>query len=398
LGQAFLEGLEDRVKTFTIDPEKYGMFIERTTRNAEDGEDLFVKIGSTAHIPIMGPITTAPDFFMDMMGGGNAVYGDIVAAVNAAEADESIERVVFEIDSPGGETSGFLRTAQAIAAMTKPTEAQVTNIAASAAYGLAVQADRVVAENAMTMLGSVGVVTTRFVSDGKVTITSTDAPDKAPDANTVEGIDAIRRELDSIHVEFVKIIASGRGGSSATVNADFGRGALIIAGDALQAGMIDVIGSGTSKSAANDGSSSRNDASAGDSMDRTEMQAKHPALLAELEASANAAGVLSGTKSERSRVAAHIKTGAAMGAGVVACKHIMDGTAFGDPEVQADYLIAGRNAADAGNRVEDDDGISDLSSGPGKTGTGDDKPDEKTRIATLFSGVRENLGIGGGAE
>jgi ClpP class serine protease len=391
LGQAFLEGLEERAKNFVIDPEAHAMFIERTATPASDTE-LFIRDGSEAHVPVIGPITAAPDFFMDIFGGGNTTYSQIVAAALQAEEDDGISKIIFEIDSPGGMTAGFLRTANIIAGLSKPTEAQITNIAASAAYGLAVQADRVVAENAMTMVGSVGVVTTRYVSDGKVTITSTEAPDKAPDANTVEGVEVIKRELDSIHVEFVNVIARGRHTEPPAVNAGFGRGALIIAGDALRAGMIDDIDSGTSKAGPDPVQPRDTDANAGDDMTLKELQEKYPALFAEVTAS----GLSAGVAQERSRVAAHIKLGAAMGAGVAACKHILDGTELSNPEAQADYMIAGRNVADAASRGDDEEIISDLNSNDSKTATGGkDRPDEAKRVADLFAGVRDSLDLGG---
>jgi ClpP class serine protease len=388
LGQDFLDRMEDSAQGFVVDQPAYTAFIERRSRSREDGDtDLFVRAGSTAHILIVGVLSSEPDFFFDMFGGGSAVYGDIVAAVRAAEDDETITDIVLEIDSPGGEVAGFLRTAQVIADVQKPVEAQVTNMAASAAFGLAAQANTIIVENTMAMVGSVGVVATMFVSDARVTITSTEGPDKRPDVTTDEGVAAVKRELDAIHAEFAGIIASGRGVSVAEVNADFGRGALVIANSALQSGMIDGIGSASRARESNE--SSTNASAEGNAMDLAELKAKHPDLFKAVRDE----GIAAGIDKERDRVTAHVKAGAAMGAGEIACRNIIDGTEFGSQTAQAEYLVAGRNLSEITARHDDEQHLNGLSNAKTKTGGDDAKPDEEARVKDVFAQVEANLDI-----
>jgi len=390
LGQDFLDRMEDRASSFVVDQTAYTAFIERRSRSREDeGDiDLFVREGSTTHIVILGVLTAEPDFFFDLFGGGSTVYGDIVAAVRAAENDEAITDIVLEIDSPGGEVAGFLRTAQVIADVQKPVEAQVMNMAASAAFGLAVQANTVVVENTMVMVGSIGVVATMFVSDTRVTITSTDAPDKRPDVTTDEGVAAVKRELDAIHAEFAGIIASGRGVSVAEVNADFGRGALVIANSALQSGMIDGIGSSSKAPEASERSTTAS--TEGTAMDLAELKAKHPDLFKTIRDE----GIEAGIAKERDRVTAHVTAGAAMGAGEVACRNILDGTEFGSQTAQAEYLTAGRNHADANARNDDEEHLQGLTNAKSKGAVGDSKPDAVAVNDAVFKQVHENLDLG----
>lgn len=389
LGQDYYDRMKDQAEDFIVDQSAYTAFIERRSRSREDEDgDLFVREGSTAHIVVVGVLTVEPDFFFDLFGGGSAVYGDIVAAIRAAEDDETITDIILEIDSPGGEVSGFMRTAQVIANVQKPVEAQVTNIAASAAFGLAVQANTVIVENTMTLVGSVGVARKHFVSESLVVVTSTEAPDKVPDVTTDEGKAAVRRELDAIHAEFAGIIASGRGVSVAEVNADFGRGALVIANSALQSGMIDGIGSRKEAPEASDRSTTAS--TEGNAMDLAELKAKHPDLFKVVRDE----GIEAGIAKERDRVTAHVTAGAAMGAGEIACRNILDGTEFGSQTAQAEYLTAGRNSADADARAADEEGITGLTTAKTKTAVGGPEPDEEARVSDLFKQVRTNLDLG----
>jgi len=388
LGQDFLDRMEAQAQDFVVDLPAYTAFIEQRSRSREDEDgDLFVREGSTAHIPIIGVLTVKPDFFYDLFGGGSAVYGDIVAAIRAAENDETITDIVLEIDSPGGEVAGFLRTAQVIADVQKPVEAQVTNIAASAAFGLAVQANTVIVENTMTLTGSVGVARKHFVSDALVVVTSTEAPDKQPDVKTDEGVAAVKRELDALHAEFAGIIASGRGVSVAEVNADFGRGALVIANSALQSGMIDGIGSASRARESNE--SSTNASAEGNAMDLAELMAKHPDLFKAVRDE----GIAAGIDKERDRVTAHVTAGAAMGAGEIACRNILDGTEFGSQTAQAEYLTAGRNLSEINARHDDEEHLKSLSNARTKSAGGGSEPDAVAVNDAVFAQVEANLDI-----
>lgn len=325
------------------DPEAFQAFITQQSRRDPD-EPRFLKADGVARIPIIGALTKSPDFFFSLFGSGNTVYGNIVAAVQAADADPEIDRIVLEIDSPGGTLAGMFEAAAAIAATTKPTTAEITDQAASAAFALASQADSITVNNPMARVGSIGIVTSQIVNESKVTITSTDAPLKSPDVSTPEGVAAIRAELDAVHIEFAQLIATGRGVTLNQVNTDFGRGGMLIASEALQAGLIDGIDSGRIAAQAEPSSTETTTA-----MDLNELLAKYPELCASIRQTGHAAGITQ----ERERVTAHVSMGEGSPASaLLAAGFIIDGSDFG-PVQQAKYLGAARNAADI-NAVQAD--------------------------------------------
>lgn len=315
-----------------IDQNQLAAFIERTSTSA-DASDLFYAAGGVARVPIIGTLTKTPDFFFSAMGGGNAVYGDIIRAIESADSDPAISRIVLEIDSGGGSVAGFFDAASAISATRTPIEAQVTDMAASAAFGLAAATDKITVNNRMAMVGSVGIVTTQSTSTDRVTVTSTEAPKKSPDAGTDEGLADIRAMLDGVHAEFVGVIAQGRGITSAEVNKTFGRGATVIAGDALRAGMIDVINSEVVAESTLSANLETNNM-----LTITELRANHPALFAE--------AVDVGVAQERDRVSAHITYGESCKRLDLAAKFIKDGSAL-TQTATAEYMTAGANAAES---------------------------------------------------
>lgn len=176
-------------------------------------------------------------------------YEDIRASIAEFEADPMIGRIVFDINSPGGYVNGVAETAQMIKDCPKPTEARVSYMAASGAYWLASQCDKIVATTKVASFGSIGVITD-FWDESKhdeqhgfkhIVITSTDAPNKYIDPATEKGYNEILSELDHIHAVFAEAVASGRGVDIDTVNEKFGKGGILFAEDALKAGMIDAI-------------------------------------------------------------------------------------------------------------------------------------------------------------
>lgn len=200
-----------------------------------------------AHIPIVGVLTPAANPCAAMFGGAETEYGFIIAASLAADADLRVREIAYEINSPGGYVDGVDGAAQAIAGMRKPTVSHVHDMAASAAYWIGVQADRMVAMSPASRVGSIGVVAEEYDYDEAYArdgithrvYTSTDAPDKRPDTKTPEGRARVIEELDDLHRVFVQRVADARGVTPERVNADFGRGAVVIASEALKVGMID---------------------------------------------------------------------------------------------------------------------------------------------------------------
>jgi ClpP class serine protease len=205
------------------------IFLAPTT--GQDPKTLYtVDASGVAHIQIKGELT--PVAQQDVCGGYTAQalteYGYIMAATMAAQDDPTVSSIDYHVDSPGGYVSGVDECAQCMAACTVPTR---------------------VASSPASRVGSIGVLAEEYNQDRALAdmgidhnvYTSTDAPLKHADTSTPEGKAQIVAELDQLHTVFVSRVADGRGVPIGKVSADFGQGALVIAADALKAGMIDQI-------------------------------------------------------------------------------------------------------------------------------------------------------------
>jgi ClpP class serine protease len=211
--------------------------------------DLYtVNAEGTAVIPVSGKLTAEVDicdgFFSDV-----TTYGFITAAALAADSDPYVKKIVFRMASGGGTVTGVDNCARVLATLKKPTEGHIVGMCASACYWLASQLDRIVCTSPTDFVGSIGVAC-ELVDFSKqdeargvkrYVLTSTDAPDKRPDIKTKAGRDKYVEELDALHEIFVRRVATGRGVTADVVDADFGRGGVVIAAKAQAAGMIDAV-------------------------------------------------------------------------------------------------------------------------------------------------------------
>jgi len=374
----FFDGMLEAYPRFEVDAGRFEAFLQRESNRGE--REVFVRDGDTARVPVVGVLTARPDFFFSMIGERNSVYGDIIAGIQAAEGDPGIKRIVLEVSSPGGEIMGLFDAAAAVAGATKPTEAQVTDVAASAAFAIAAAADSITVNNPMAMVGSLGVQTTQFVSEERVTVRSSAAPKKNPDAGTAEGVAAIQAELDAVHIEFAGIIARGRGVSVADVNANYGQGAMMIASAALAVGMIDAISESTTVG----GPRATGPQTEAHDMTLAELLAQHPEVYAQ--------AVQFGRDQERDRVSAHVTMGAASpAAGILAASHILSGAELTSQQVQAGYMTAGRNAAEVTAHAAELEGAAPGTPAPAApAGTA---PDEAARADAVFDLVEQNMGF-----
>lgn len=284
--------------------------------------------GKTAVIAVDGVLTPKPDLYAYLFGGGNTAYPEIINALAEADADASVESIEMHFSSPGGNVMGLFETIDAMQATKKPIRA-VGSLAASAAYALFASADESVAASRGSVFGSIGVKTQRFVDKRLVTITSTDAPNKAPDASTEEGLEAIRAELDEVHAMFAEAIAEGRGVTAKKVNSSYGGGHTFLAQEALNRGMIDGIVSAKPTPANERGKTKK-----AKSMDLETLRAEHPATFK--------AAVELGINQERERVKTFAVAGRMSGEtakALEACENGAEMTA----SLQMEYLMAATN-------------------------------------------------------
>jgi HK97 family phage prohead protease len=203
-----------------------------------------------AVIPIYGTISHRATM-LDSFSGGTSCEA-ITASLRAALADDTVNTIVFDIDSPGGSVTGVPELGAEIMSSRgrKPMIAVANGMVASAAYWLASCADKIVASPSSD-LGSIGVymmhqdvsgamekegVKLSFVSAGKYKV----------DGNPYEPLsDEARADLqdgvDKYYALFTQAVAAGRGVTLEKVLADFGQGRMLMAADAVAIGMADEV-------------------------------------------------------------------------------------------------------------------------------------------------------------
>ena len=113
-------------------------------------------------------------------------------------------------------------------------------------------------------------------------------------------------------------------------------------------------------------------------MDMDQLKAEHPAIFAE--------ACKIGADAERNRVSAHLKMGKSHNAMDVAEKAIAEGTSLQDDLVMADYLAAGKNAADQTAAAADDQVAADAADAPS---TEENEDTLMKATADLVCGVEE---------
>ncbi len=198
--------------------------------------------GSTAVIPITGPIFRYANVFTEISGATSVQQ--VASELRSALDQPTVDSIVLEINSPGGQVTGISELAQMIRAADKTVTAYVDGMAASAAYWIASAADQIVV-NDTAQLGSIGVVTTVAVDDSTdaVEIVSTQSPRKRPDVRTEDGKAQMQANTDELAQVFIDTVARNRRVSADKVVSDFGAGGLLIGQSAVNAGMADKVGS-----------------------------------------------------------------------------------------------------------------------------------------------------------
>ena len=152
---------------------------------------------------------------------GLVSYEGLTAQVREALADEEVERIILDIDSPGGMVDGVQGLARLLrrAREEKPLTAVVNDMAASAAYWLAAQADEIVI-SPTSLLGSIGVIyihtdMSRALDAAGLTVSIITAGERKADGNPYEPLPDdvradIQAELESIWEQFIAAVHEGR--------------------------------------------------------------------------------------------------------------------------------------------------------------------------------------------
>ena len=210
--------------------------------------------GAIAVIPVRGVISNRSSMIEDVSPGAGTSAERLDRDFRAAYDDESIKAIVLDVDSPGGSAAGTPEVAATIrsyAGGSKPVIAQISGMAASAAYWIASGADEIVATES-SQVGSIGVFAvheeiSELLAREGIKETIVKAGKYKAEGNPYEPLSDHAREhmqamVNSYYDMFVAAVAEGRKTDKRTVISGYGEGNVLMAADAKRAGMIDRIG------------------------------------------------------------------------------------------------------------------------------------------------------------
>ncbi len=251
---------------WAIQPEKFDDMREFLTakRNGVmwSADEIQARIGDrpTARATEPGSAVAVLDLFgvmsqrmsmMQSISGGMSTEM-VGKAFDAAVADDAVKHIVLNIDSPGGSVFGTGELFNKIYAARgiKPITSVINSTAASGAFWVSVAADEVVITPGGWQ-GSHGVlwehhdtsaadeqdgVTRTFITAGEYKGEGRGGPLTDDERNGRQQL------VDKMFAKFTAGLAAGRGVPAETVLADFGRGRMLLAEDAVKANMADRIG------------------------------------------------------------------------------------------------------------------------------------------------------------
>lgn len=174
-----------------------------------------------AVIGIYGPLMHRL-FASDYPSGGPTTYGEIATAFETAMADDGVQSILLDLDSPGGEVAGVFDLADRIyqARSIKPSTAVINEMAYSAGYLLASAAGRIVIPRTGGA-GSVGVIAThadfsRAEDKAGITVTHVFAGARKADWSQHSPLSAeahalLQESVNESYTIFTETVARNRG-------------------------------------------------------------------------------------------------------------------------------------------------------------------------------------------
>ncbi|HLC91119.1 MAG TPA: signal peptide peptidase SppA [Candidatus Nanoarchaeia archaeon] len=203
--------------------------------------------GNVALIPIEGAITTTSD---TSFGQTSVSSADIVQFIEDAEADQTIDAIVLEINSPGGTPVASDEIAQAVKKAQKPVIAVIKDIGASGGYWVASATDYIFA-NRMSITGSIVVISSYLEFSGLLDkydvryerLVSGENKDIGSPFNKLneQQRELMQGKIDTLHEFFVEEVALNRDIPLEDVRS-MATGEIFLGSEALQLGLIDELG------------------------------------------------------------------------------------------------------------------------------------------------------------
>ena len=224
-----------------------------STLNIEHHESSIAlgRVGNVAVLPIQGVIRPRPSFSFFSFGNASTNLLQATSDLRTALADDTIDTILLDVDSPGGMVTGTSEFAELVAAAAKQKRVvgYAMGTAASGAYWIISHCSEVIAADTAD-LGSIGVqialIDTSKLEEEigirRILVRSSQSPLKNADPGTKEGADALQRRIDATADVFINAVARARKVTRDTVLTQFGQGDLLVGEQAQAAGLADRIG------------------------------------------------------------------------------------------------------------------------------------------------------------
>jgi len=201
------------------------------------------QFAKTAILPLYGVMSQKMNMMTQFSGGTSTeIFGNWF---DDAMADDSVGRVVIDVDSPGGSVYGIAELSRKIfrARGTKPVIAVANSLMASAAYWVASAADEIHVTPGGEV-GSVGVIAVHVdkseanKQDGYkvsyITAGKYKAEGNSDEPLSEEAQGYMQKRVDEYYSMFVSDVARNRGLSTDAVIASFGQGRVVGADEAIK--------------------------------------------------------------------------------------------------------------------------------------------------------------------
>lgn len=185
--------------------------------SAVSGSMMYGMVGTTAVIPVFGALVNRFNATYGFITG----YNYIKNAIATALADESVDSIILDINSGGGEVAGCFETVDYIKAVRSQKEihAVVDSSCYSAAYAIASACTSIKATPS-SGIGSVGVVAMhasyeKMLENEGISVTFIKAGEHKVDGNPYEELsDSVKadmqKRIDATYQEFVSLVSVNR--------------------------------------------------------------------------------------------------------------------------------------------------------------------------------------------
>lgn len=213
-----------------------------------------VRVDKTIVVPLHGVYTNRSTFSFFFRRLSLESLRDQVVAITDEVASGRINRVVLDVDSPGGSSSGTSETVRMINDLREKVriETVVNDTMASGGAWIGTAAERV-SISPTSITGSIGAVIPRFdlTAQGKLIgrdVEYVTSGDRKADGAPYKAMDeperaATKKRVDAIARVFFEGIAANRGISFSDVVSRFGDAAVYLGQEAIELGLVDRIAS-----------------------------------------------------------------------------------------------------------------------------------------------------------